>query len=299
MSDRLDYLRDKWISGQLSEEEMNEFMAMPAFEEYEMLMNESAKLLPPQFDKEKLYLKISKGKKSSSLIPIRSSLLRAAAVLILVTASFLIYWSGNRSIEGSPSEILVHHLPDGSTVQLNDHSQLSYNIYRWRVSRIVRVSGSSFFEVSPGKKFTVNTAGGNIQVLGTSFDVLAYDESLQVTCYEGRVRTFTTLHEHILNPGDFISYLSQEVMSEGQINLTDQTPPWMSNQLLFRDTPASIVLGQVASKFNVQIESSAVNTNRIYTGSFEEEPLEQVIEIITESLNWTYEIREDEIILNE
>lgn len=67
-------------------------------------------------------------------------------------------------------------LEDGSTVWLNSRSTLTYPTAFTADKRIVKLNGEGFFEVQKNKKlpFIVETDKYNIEVLGTSFNVLAY-----------------------------------------------------------------------------------------------------------------------------
>jgi len=68
-------------------------------------------------------------------------------------------------------------LDDGTKVWLNSQSTLSYPVSFKDEKRIVRLNGEGYFEVEKQDEtpFVVETKNYNIQVLGTSFNVFAYD----------------------------------------------------------------------------------------------------------------------------
>ncbi len=91
-------------------------------------------------------------------------------------------------------------LPDGTRVWLNAASSIKYPTVFTGSQRIVEIEGEAYFEVTPlitkggGKKlpFIVNIRGGrgaSIEVLGTHFNVNAYEDetSIKTTLLEGSV----------------------------------------------------------------------------------------------------------------
>ncbi|MCC8036401.1 MAG: FecR domain-containing protein [Rikenellaceae bacterium] len=82
-------------------------------------------------------------------------------------------------------------LPDGTTVTLNGSSRLEYPSYFDKKERRVRISGEAFFEVThdPSHPFVVETRMCDVEVLGTRFNVEAYDDSdlFRTSLVDGRV----------------------------------------------------------------------------------------------------------------
>jgi transmembrane sensor len=83
-------------------------------------------------------------------------------------------------------------LPDGSKVWLNADSKLEFpSKFGKNEQRIVRLSGEGYFEVSKDKAhpFVVQTDKQEVTVLGTHFNISAYDDeaSVKTTLLEGSV----------------------------------------------------------------------------------------------------------------
>lgn len=114
----------------------------------------------------------------------------AAGMLVLILGSVVAYYFiGMSVIENKSSQSAEYTLPDGSLVKLNKRAVAYYNSSVWFMNRKIRlVSGEAFFEVNPGKKFTVETDMGDITVLGTSFTVNVNDDNLRVACKTGSVK---------------------------------------------------------------------------------------------------------------
>jgi ferric-dicitrate binding protein FerR (iron transport regulator) len=69
-------------------------------------------------------------------------------------------------------------LPEGSKIWLNADSKLSYPVAFNDKTREVYLRGEAFFDIrkNPDKPFIIHLANGTIHVLGTSFNVRAYDD---------------------------------------------------------------------------------------------------------------------------
>ncbi len=81
-------------------------------------------------------------------------------------------------------------LPDGSQVYLNHHSSISYQ--EDFDPRTVNLSGEAFFFVKPNESiFTVATTHGDIEVLGTEFNVKTTSDQVAVDVKKGLVELKT------------------------------------------------------------------------------------------------------------
>lgn len=102
-------------------------------------------------------------------------------------------------------------LEDGTKVWLNSETELSYPSRFAGTKREVKLLGEAFFEVTPDKErpFYVKANGMDIRVLGTSFNVSAYQdsESTSTTLVEGSVAVSTTNGaERTITPSERLAY---------------------------------------------------------------------------------------------
>lgn len=98
-------------------------------------------------------------------------------------------------------------LADGTSVYLNSESELRYPVQFGEGERRVFLQGEGYFEVTkdPGRRFVVEVGNSTVEVLGTSFNVSAYDgEKGQVvtTLVEGRVLFSSGDRSLVLNPDE-------------------------------------------------------------------------------------------------
>jgi len=191
----------------------------------------------------------------------------AAAVLILISAfttRHLIHTEDPvqmfsvQAPQGTNSRI---SLPDGSQVWLNAGSTLNYRSDFNRSSRDIGLSGEAYFEVThnPRRPFVVEFEGGEIQVLGTSFNVKAYrdDDIVAVTLDEGRVVLDDRRGGRFeLSPSEQLLYDRRS--GEGRIVRGADAMRysiWKDDVISFRDTPLAEVLETLSRWYDVRFET--------------------------------------------
>src|SRR5437773_2731300 len=95
-------------------------------------------------------------------------------------------------------------LADGSKVWLNAASSLRFPTSFFGIERNVELSGEGYFEVShdANKPFHVSVGGMDLQVLGTHFNINAYDgeAAIKTTLLEGSVKVSKEKNIQILRP---------------------------------------------------------------------------------------------------
>lgn len=149
-------------------------------------------------------------------------------------------------------------LPDGTKVWLNAESVLQYPSRFEGVQRLVNLNGEAYFEVAKDIKrpFRVGTAGQVLEVLGTQFNITAYDNesAIKTTLIEGSVR-ITNLKadvDNTLRPGQ------QSIITNGNTEIkevsTQQFSAWKEGFFSFEETPFPEVLEQLARWYDIEIE---------------------------------------------
>ena len=94
--------------------------------------------------------------------------------------------------EFSKNNYKIVQLPDGSIAYLNSNSHIEYNKYFKK--RIVKQYGEVFYDVTKGNtSFIVETELGDIQVIGTKFNVKSSLDELELEVEEGIVRNFVSI----------------------------------------------------------------------------------------------------------
>lgn len=174
-------------------------------------------------------------------------------------------------------------LPDGSEVWLNANSRLVYNSFSSH-HRQVELKGEAFFNVARNEKapFVVKTDECEIEVLGTTFNVMAYNEfgRKEITLVSGKVNVHMKGIEQVLKPGQAL------ILKDHKIQVIEVNPSqasgWVENKFNFKDIPLSELMKRLENWYDVDITLEN-NTGRDinFTGTFKnEETIWQVLDAI-------------------
>ena len=180
----------RWLDHSLSEADRTALQDDERFSAYEKISQAAQYFRAPEFDAsssyDRLRLKQQQETKVKSLKPWR---IASAIAAILVLGFLVVNLTADdlTTYSTATAESLEITLPDDSAVQLNAGTTLSFNEDKWQDARAVSLDGEALFKVAKGSTFTVKTAAGTVQVLGTEFNVINREGLFEVTCYEGRV----------------------------------------------------------------------------------------------------------------
>ena len=195
-------------------------------------------------------------------------------------------------------------LADGSRVFLNSESQLAFPSYFEGDTRRVELTGEAYFEVKKdGRPFIIQTPDLSIEVLGTSFNVNAYQTNpyVNATLVEGsiRIRLPEKQESFLLQPDhNFrLDKLSEEI-SVQQVN-TDIYTAWVKGEFMFRNQPLAEIFAQLERWYDFKIiyENPDIAKMR-FTGSAEKvRPLNYLLNQIQAVTDIQYKSEGDKIIL--
>lgn len=150
-------------------------------------------------------------------------------------------------------------LPDGSTVWLNNQSELHFPTQFNLKNRQVKLIGEAFFEVihDPKRPFTVKTGALSTRVLGTSFNIRNYidDQTTDVVVVTGMVGVKpATGQSRILKPGNQLSYeRATGQMLQNSVDPKDHIS-WQQGALVFKNEKLEVICKRLERWFGVKIE---------------------------------------------
>jgi len=171
-------------------------------------------------------------------------------------------------------------LADGTIVFLNAESSLRYPVsYASSSSRKVELTGEGYFEVaklyhSGGKDripFLVKTAGQQVEVLGTHFNVSAYGDEpfVRTTLLEGSVRVARGSGAGVdtvtLVPGQQASLGSDGGPRVTSVDV-ESAVAWKDGLFIFNDEPLESIMRKVARWYNVEVIYKDVDQNQRFGG---------------------------------
>ena len=166
------------------------------------------------------------------------ALYKIAAVFVVTIGLGYSFYSSLKEqtlVKQTSSTLIVFYLPDSSVVWLNKNSKLSYPESFNHESRIVYLQGEAFFDVrkNPLQPFIIYAAGTTTKVLGTSFNLKAYDQDSQVslTVVTGKV-SFSTQQKNIaLSPQETGVYDKRsQIISLQQSSKIDAKENWITTE---------------------------------------------------------------------
>ena len=287
-----DTFLSKWLNGELSEAEKQAFEATEEGQEFLAMLNASTLLEPTPYDTEaefsKLNVRIQSGPQQKQVFWRHSGFqLSIAASVALVIAFVYLFTLGDPTITTGYSEQEIVMLPDGSEVKLNASSQLSYDEKNWADQRSLELQGEAFFDVRKGSKFSVKTPNGNVEVLGTSFNVKARGAGLQVACYTGKVAVEAASVRKQLTPGEQILVKNGEMIAFRKAEL-DEQPAWTRGITELENVALAEVLDELTFIFGVTVEYDGSLNELTYTGAFPNQNAEAAFKLVFNPLNVQY-----------
>ena len=187
-------------------------------------------------------------------------------------------------------------LPDGSKVFLNKGSELTYSQDNWEEQRTIYLKGEGYFEVEKGSEFKVQNSLGEVKVLGTAFNVFSRGEFFEVSCFHGKVSVESHGENVILTQGLEIQ-LSNNELSDAK-NFKGARPDWQEKMFSFDHAELERVFLEIENEFGVEIEYNN-DEELFFTGSFNISTLQMSLEAVCLSMNLSYEINGNQILVFE
>lgn len=157
-------------------------------------------------------------------------------------------------------------LHDGTVVDINSQSTLTYPSGMSKRERRVKLTGEAYFDVAQdaSRPFIVEVGGMQIHVTGTAFNVRAYqDEAMVSTTLErGSVIVSAGAQTLSLSPGQQACLTHDGSLVKAEVD-TELYTAWRKGYFVFENTPLKNVLGALSRWYDVDV-------------SFEEASLENV-----------------------
>ncbi|WP_285649789.1 FecR family protein [Allomuricauda sp. NBRC 101325] len=288
----------KWLAGELSEEELADFTASDVYRQLMAIDREAQKLSGPKIDVEKALAQVSQKNQQQQKEPKVKRLwwlsTAAAAVAILIVGYTYLFGEVTYSTGIGEKETVL--LADGSMIELNANSTLSYKRFGWEEDRAVDFDGEGFFDIESGGDFIVNTQKGKISVLGTKFNV-RLRKDLKVKCYEGSI-VFTP-HQNNLDQVNLTSGMEVELKDDRlqTTSFSADSPDWQMGYSSFTQQAFHEVLEELTLQYPVSFQLDSIQTERLFTGQFSHTNLENALKTTMEPMGIKYRISADKRIV--
>lgn len=197
----------------------------------------------------------------------------------------------------------IFPLSDGTIVYLNAESKLIYPHSFSKSSREVEIVGEAYFSVvhENGRPFKVTSGNTVIVVTGTEFNVKNRYGKVNVVVAKGSVKTYLkNSNDGIdLKKGQMISFTDAKGFSvAANINLYHYLA-WRSNKFSFERTPLFEAMGEIERYYNLEVifQNDAIRNRRL-TGVFKTDSLEQILSIISLTLDVKIDHKGRRVLIN-
>lgn len=206
-----------------------------------------------------------------------------------------------RTPKGAQYEIV---LPDGTRAWLNAASSLKYPLVFTRNERRVELTGEGYFEVEKSVKngkhipFYVETPTQVVQVLGTEFNISAYedDQVVRTTLISGKVNVSkrSGQENEILSPGE------QSILADGSDFKVIKTNPemaraWKNGNFFYEDMYLKDILKQLSRWYDVKVDYSNVPQTRYNMLISRKETLQNVLNMLRKTGNVQFKLENNVI----
>ena len=267
------------------------------------------------FDKSAAKIKISSKiqvrKQSIPRHTTRFWISAAASVLLLIglgISSLYLYTQTirNEIVYSSGDSVKEIQLADGSHIWLNSSSLLKVSGSFGKKQREVFLNGEAYFEVKrdESKPFKIHAGETVTEVLGTSFNV-ELDTILgnvKVIVNSGKVGFYQSNQKKdlkILFPDDMATYLheNQTILVSSNSNLNYLS--WKTGVLKFYDTPVDEVCRVLSKQYHKQIISKIDQPDMVLTGTFQNESLDDILDVMELTLDVNAITTNNQIIIQE
>jgi len=145
-------------------------------------------------------------------------------------------------------------LPDGTRVWLNTSSSIRFPVVFAQNERKVILKGEAYFEVAPhnGKPFVVEANGTLVRVLGTHFNVSAYEDEAKVTTtlIEGAVKVAKGKEEVSLKPGQQAIVDENHTIRQSPANIK-AVLAWKNGYFRFENEGIKSIMGKISRWYDI------------------------------------------------
>lgn len=236
--------------------------------------------------------------------------LAAAAVLVIMLAGGLWYYLQQPvEISAGRGEMVEATLPDGSAVELNSGSSVVYSRSFGDDDRNIELNGEAYFNVVEGEhNFLVETHDAMVRVTGTSFNVRSWhrefyrETSVMMESGSAEFVSRANPDQVVLLRDGYFSTLKLEDLnpSEPEERSAEDVMAWRYQDIRFSGEPMSFIVDELERRFDVNIDVEDAEmlelTHSLYMS--EPESAENVLQTLSQRLDFDYEITDDRYVIH-
>ena len=179
-------------------------------------------------------------------------------------------------------------LPDGTKVMLNAGSRLSYTSEFNKRTRDIFLSGEGYFEVAHDKErpFNVNTSKCTVTVLGTKFDISAYEQDGEAftALVEGSILFKTGEEETLVSPGELVT-IGDKGLTKEAVDVRDYCG-WTSGIIKYSNIPFSSLLKRLEREYDTHLilEDKSLGDRTIRVSFSKDDSVDTILKVLSDIL---------------
>ena len=221
-------------------------------------------------------------------------------------------------------------MPDSTLIWLNAGTTITYNQDYGQQTRTLNLNGEAYFNVAKDSThpFIVNTQGIVVRALGTRFNVKAYPEekTISATLEEGKIdvsvismadknarillkpkdkliyhKETNETEKYVETPEDKITHEANRPIKPKDINLlsnvrTELYTSWKEPRWIIYREPLSTLAPMLERRYNLKIIFDDEQLKEFkFTGTIENETVDQVLNALKLTAPLNYQINKDNI----
>lgn len=195
-------------------------------------------------------------------------------------------------------------LPDGSFVNVNENTSLSYHHGLFAKDREVELNGEAYFEVKHDKShpFVVFHKGISAKVLGTKFNIQTKKNLFIATLIQGSLEISQKDKKE-----DFLMKPNQQVIVDmtthdaSMIDISDgkESIFWVTGRMSYKDKRLEEIVESLKSQYDIQVQfaNDAVKNQRFTCTFSTENSVEDIFKILSMTHRFVYQIDKDTIFI--
>lgn len=231
----------------------------------------------------------------------------AAVLLVAFISSYMYFDAQYGSFDAAANTITVPpgqrvnlSLSDGTKVYLNAGSSFTYPSLFAGDMREVELNGEAFFEVSANKErpFIVRTHVCDVEVLGTKFNVDAYEqgESFSAALMEGKIKV-----KNNLNPSNVVllSPNNKVTLSQGKLDVSSISDydvyRWKEGLICFKNLNFVDLMKRIEKYYGIElvVENQSLSKHS-FSGKFRiSDGIENLLRVLQKDVSYQYTRSED------
>jgi ferric-dicitrate binding protein FerR (iron transport regulator) len=283
----------RWMAGELTESELAAFQESEEYASYAKIIDtlDTASFASPDVEAnyKAFQAKIQREAKEETppVKPLIPKWLYAVAACVVLFIGYTFMFQ-ETVYTTQVAETTEFKLPDDSEVRLNAASKIVFNEFNWSDDRKLSLEGEAFFKVKKGNTFTVQSAQGDVTVLGTEFSVNSRLDTYIVQCYEGKVQVeLKEKTTFVLSKGKAIAVQKGDVET---YEIFEQQPNWLSNESSFYKVNIKAVVDELERQYGITITGKEYLKELYFSGRFKHDNLIEAARTVFVAMRIPYKI---------